>query len=153
MTSTHKILAVDDDPSICKLVAVTLRNRGFDVLTANSGTEALAIAAVERPDLVVLDIMMPGMDGKEVRRRLAADARTKDIPILHLSAVGEFEGQLEALDAGMVDFMTKPFKPSELADKVTQFLDPAQREALMRERKSKTAKLRTIVDIMHRERD
>lgn len=153
MGTTQKILAVDDDMSICKLVAVTLRGRGFDVKTANSGSEALALALAERPDLIVLDIMMPGMDGKEVRKRLAADARTKGIPILHLSAVGEFEGQLEAMEDGLVDFMTKPFRPSELADKVEMFLDPAKRDMLMRERKSKTAKLRTIVDIMHRDRD
>jgi len=151
VTTKGRILAVDDDPSICKLVAVTLRNRGFDVTTAGNGMEAIAMASTQRPDLIILDIMMPHMDGKEVRKRLHADARTKDIPIIHLSAVGEFEGQLEAMDDGLVDFMTKPFKPSELGDAVEAFLDPNQRELLQRQRKAKTAKLRTIVDIMHRD--
>lgn len=147
---TTKILAVDDEPSIVKLVSVTLTNRGFDVVTASDGEDALAKVAAEKPDLVVLDIMMPRMDGWEVRRRLKADEATARIPIVFLTAVGQFESQLQGLEAGLEDYLTKPFTPSELADLVEAVLSPERHEKLARARKKKEAKLRTIVDIMHR---
>jgi DNA-binding response OmpR family regulator len=150
----RKILTVDDEPSITRLVSATLMARGYEVISAGDGPTALVAAKVDLPDLIVLDIMMPKMDGKEVRRRLNDDPKTRDIPILFLSAVGDFEGQLEEMESGsFVDFLTKPFSPAELGDRVEKILDPKQREAYARERDQREAKLRRIVGIMHRDKD
>ncbi len=144
------ILAVDDEPSILKLVTATLEARGHEVLTADNGIEALATAKTKKPELILLDIMMPGMDGNEVRRRLASDPATSVIPVVHLSAVGDFAQQLEALDEGTVDYITKPFSPKELQQKVADLLDPAKREEMRKEHDRKAGKTRTIVEIMRR---
>ena len=149
-----KILTVDDEPSITRLVSATLMARGYEVTSAGDGPSALVAAKAEHPDLIVLDIMMPKMDGKEVRRRLNEDPKTRDIPILFLSAIGDYEGQLEEMESGsFVDFLTKPFAPAELGERVEKILDPTQRKAYARERDGREAKLRRIVGIMHRDRD
>lgn len=148
-----KILAVDDEHSIRKLVSVTLEGRGFEVDTAADGEEALAKIASDKPDLVVLDIMMPKMDGWEVARRMRADDSTKAIPIIFLSAAGRFESQLQGFESGSQDYVTKPFTPSELADVVAATLNPEQHDKVLHERHKKEAKLRTIVDIMHRSQE
>lgn len=150
---TFKILAVDDEPSISKLVAHTLASRGYEVVTANDGPTAISMAATEKPDLIVLDVMMPRMDGWEVRKRLKADPATKDIPIVFLTAVGQFESQLAALESGSEDYVTKPFDPAELAEVVGGILDPTHHPDGARHGARQKAKLRTIVDIMHRERE
>lgn len=147
-----KILAVDDVPSIVRLVEATLSNRGFYVITATDGLEALKMAKTEKPDLIVLDVMMPQLNGWEVRERLRADASTKDIPIVFLSAVGEFESQLKGLQDGLEDYLTKPFTPAELGGIVERILNPATHDKAASERDAKKAKLKTIVDIMHRDR-
>jgi CheY-like chemotaxis protein len=147
-----RILVVDDEPSIVKLVTATLEGRGHDVTPAYDGVEALAQAKLHKPDLILLDIMMPHMDGIEVRKRLAADKATKNIPVIHLTAVGDFDKQREALGDGATDYMVKPFTPSELAAMVSDTLDPRKREAMQRERAQKSAQLRKITDIMHRDR-
>ena len=149
---TAKILAVDDEPNITRLVSATLTARGYEVITASDGLEAVAKAESRKPDLIILDIMMPQMDGREVRRRLASKPETKDIPILFLSAVGEFENQLDSMESGFVDFLTKPFAPAELADRVAGILDPKKRDAYEKERGKREAKLRAIVEIMHRDK-
>src|SRR5690242_7892993 len=109
-----RVLAVDDEASIRKLVEVTLTNRGFEVATAVDGTDALDKIALDMPDIVVLDVMMPNMNGWEVRKRLRANAATKDLPILILSAVGEFEAQLQGMESDQDDYLTKPFAPAAL---------------------------------------
>ncbi|MBE0476377.1 MAG: response regulator [Coriobacteriia bacterium] len=147
-----KILAVDDEPSIVRLVQATLKARGHEVVTAGDGQEALLKARMEKPDLIVLDIMMPLLDGHETRKRLKADAATKDIPIIFASAVGELSQQLDTMEEGDEDYITKPFKPSELAELVADTLDPAKREELRKNRRQRKAKLRTMVEIMHRDR-
>jgi two-component system phosphate regulon response regulator PhoB len=151
-----RILVVDDEPSIVRLVTTTLRGRGHTVHEAHDGQEALDQTRLLEPDLIVLDIMMPVMDGREVRRRLLADPKTRAIPVIHLSAVGDFDEQLHAMDeveGGFTDYFTKPFAPRELADRVDQVLDPETREKAARDAHAKEAKLRTIVDIMHKKRD
>lgn len=147
------ILVVDDEPSIVKLVAATLESRGYHIIPAYDGDEALVKARNQLPDLILLDIMMPHMDGREVRKRLLDDPKTRDIPVIHLSAVGDFEQQLNAVEGGATDYITKPFAPSELADRVKDFLDPTKRELMLKEHKAKEAKLRTMVEIMHRKRE
>ena len=147
------ILAVDDEPSIVRLVTATLEKHGYTVIPAYDGEEALAKIKNHHIDLVLLDIMMPHLDGREVRKRLLADPATKDLPVIHLSAVGDFEQQLNAVEGGATDYITKPFTPSDLVDRVKSFLDPARREQILKEHKAKEAKLRTMVEIMHRKRE
>jgi len=145
-----KILVVDDEPSIVKLVTTTLEARGYTVFPAYDGREALTEAKIHKPDLILLDIMMPHMDGKEARKKLLEDPATADIPVIHLSAVGDFEQQLKATSAGVTDYITKPFTPKDLAQRVADMLDPTKRAHLAAERRGKESKLRAMVDIMHR---
>jgi len=147
-----KILVVDDEPSIVKLVEATLASRGYEIFKAYDGQEAIVEAKLHKPDLILLDVMMPHMDGKEARKRLLADPATKDIPVVHLTAVGDFDQQREALADGATDYIVKPFSPSELAGIVADLLDPKKREAMKKERSQKAAQLRKITDIMHRDR-
>ena len=148
-----RILVVDDEPSIVKLVKATLVARGYDVAEAFDGHEALVQVKLHKPDLILLDIMMPRMDGNEVRARLLDDAETRDIPVIHLSAVGDFEKQREAINEGMTDYIVKPFTPSDLAERVSDMLDPKKREKVKREHDKKSAQLRTLTDIMARKRE
>jgi two-component system, OmpR family, alkaline phosphatase synthesis response regulator PhoP len=145
----QKILVVDDEPSIVKLIKATLEARGYQVVTAFDGLEALTEAKTQKPDLIVLDVMMPHVDGLEARKRLLADPKTADIPVIHLSAIGDYEQQLKAVAHGVTDYVTKPFAPSELAQRVADMLDPAKREKVMAEHRRSQEKLRAIVDIMH----
>jgi CheY-like chemotaxis protein len=148
-----RILVVDDEPSIVKLVKTTLVGRGHTVDEAFDGVEAIAQAKLHHPDLILLDIMMPRMDGTEVRKRLLADPVTKDIPVIHLSAVGDYDKQRQALNEGATDYIVKPFTPSDLADRVADNLDPKKREQMAKEHHQKSAQLRTITDIMHRSKE
>lgn len=149
-----KILVVDDEPSIRKLLKVALTNRGFEVIEAQDGVDALGMVKAEKPDLVVLDVMMPGMTGHQVHDRLRQSAETKSLPILFLSAAGTFEEQHREIAADPnSDYLPKPFKPSEVADHIDAMLDPAKRQEFERERGRREAKLSKIVEIMHRERD
>jgi DNA-binding response OmpR family regulator len=147
-----KILVVDDEPMVIRMVTDALTARGFTVISAPNGYEGLIAARGEKPDLILLDVVMPDLDGHEVLSRLRKDERTKDIPVIHLSAVGDFDKQLQAMQDGSADYITKPIKPAELADRVEAFLDPAKRGQADRDTHAKTGKLRAISDIMHRDR-
>lgn len=146
-----KILVIDDEPMVVKMAADVLVARGHEVITAPEGYDGLLKAISEQPDLILLDVVMPGLDGHDVLKRLKKDERTRDIPVVYLSAVGDFDEQLHAMEDGSTDYITKPIRPSELADKVETYLDPAKRAMAAREAHLKAGKLRTIVDIMHRE--
>ena len=150
---SKKILAVDDEPTIVKLVSTALTGRGYEVVVAHNGQEALDKVALEHPDLVVLDIMMPKMDGREVRRRLAENPKTASIPVIFLSAVGDLDSQLDALEETKSEYMTKPFNPRELADYVDAMLDPGKSSELHKHRSQQVGKLRKMVEIMHRPHD
>lgn len=152
-TMGKKILAVDDEPAITRLVAAALTGRGFEVITASDGPEALDKAHFEKPDLIVLDIMMPRMDGREVRRRLAADPVTASIPVVFLSAVGDLDSQLDTLESSESEYLTKPFNPRELADYIEARLDPTKSDEFSRHRSQQMGKLRKMVEIMHRQQD
>ena len=117
------ILIIDDDPKLIDMLRRTLAYEGYRVLTAVDGHEALAKAQVERPDLIVLDWLMPGLDGIEVTRRLrAADAT----PILMLTARDAVEDRVEGLDAGADDYLVKPFAPAELLARIRALLRRAE---------------------------
>ena len=113
------VLIVDDDRRITDMLRRTLAYEGYSVVTAANGNEALAKAQVHRPDVVVLDWLMPGMDGIEVAKRLrAADA----VPILMLTARDAVEDRVEGLDSGADDYLVKPFAPSELLARIRALL-------------------------------
>src|SRR5580698_6660347 len=106
-----KVLVVDDDPSLLKALRIGLRARGDDVLAAHTGAEAITQVALEGPDLVILDLGLPDLDGIEVCRRIREFSQ---VPIVVLSAYGDERRKVEALDGGADDFVTKPFGMAEL---------------------------------------
>jgi len=116
------ILVVDDDPVIQKLLAVNFEMEGYHVVTAGDGEAALACVASERPDVVVLDVMMPKIDGIEVVRRMKADPATAPVPVLLLSAKAQAADVTEGLDAGADGYVTKPFDPVDLLERVASLL-------------------------------
>ncbi len=116
------ILIVDDTPLNLRLLSQMLEERGHKVRAVLDGAHALAAAQAVPPDLVLLDIRMPGMDGYEVCRRLKADARTQEIPILFISALGETEDKVKAFSLGGVDYIAKPFQVAEVLARVETHL-------------------------------
>jgi len=118
-----KILVVDDEPHIVKLITFSLTKRGYEVIAATDGPSAIELAGRERPDLILLDVMMPGMTGFEVARRLKADPATESIPIAMLSAKSQTYEITEGLECGAADYICKPFTPSDLAAKVSELLE------------------------------
>jgi two-component system, OmpR family, alkaline phosphatase synthesis response regulator PhoP len=107
----EKILVVDDEEDILELVRYNLDREGYQVVCAISGEEALAAAASERVDLIILDLMLPGIDGLEVARRLKQNTATREIPIVMLTAKGEEADVVAGLELGADDYVTKPFSP------------------------------------------
>jgi two-component system alkaline phosphatase synthesis response regulator PhoP/two-component system response regulator VicR len=110
----RKILAVDDEKHICRLVQVNLERQGYEVVTANDGKEALEKVQTERPDLVVLDVMMPYMDGFEVLQTLRRNPETRDIPVIMLTAKAQDADVFKGWQSGVDCYLTKPFNPMEL---------------------------------------
>ena len=121
-TNRETILVADDDEDICRFVEVNLRLEGFDVLIAHDGEEALRRAYDELPDLLLLDVMMPKVDGFEVCERLRSDARTKNISVIMLTARSLSADKVVGLTAGADDYMIKPFDPVELVARVKSAL-------------------------------
>jgi DNA-binding response OmpR family regulator len=120
-----RILVVDDEQSIRTIVEYALRDAGFEVLSAARGDDALALVRRDPPDLVVLDLMLPGMDGLEVCRRIRAE---RSVPIIILSARGEELDKVLGLELGADDYVTKPFSPRELVSRVKANLRRARAE-------------------------
>jgi len=117
-----KVLMVDDNPTNLQVLQATLEGRGYRLLAARDGASALTVAAKAEPDLILLDIMMPEMDGYEVCRRLKADPVTFEIPIIFLSALTQTEDKVKGLELGAVDYITKPFQPEEVIARVNTHL-------------------------------
>jgi len=124
----ERILVVDDEPKIVKLARDYLEKSGFQVLTAGDGQTALTMARRDRPDLVVLDLMLPGMDGWDVCRTLR---RESDVPIIMLTARAEESDQIVGLELGADDYVTKPFSPRALVARVRALLRRAQNQLKM----------------------
>lgn len=117
-----KILVVDDEPFIVELVKFNLESAGYEVITASDGHEALKLIEKDHPDLIILDIMLPGIDGMEICRALRFKMQTKDIPVILLTAkTGEIDKVL-GLEMGADDYITKPFSPRELVARVKAVL-------------------------------
>ena len=117
-----RILAVDDEPHILRLVSFSLSARGFEMLEASDGLAAIEVAEREQPDLILLDVMMPVLDGYETCRRLKANAETAHIPVVMLSAKSQKAEQAVGLEAGALDYICKPFTPKDLVEQVRGFL-------------------------------
>lgn len=113
-----KILVVDDEKNILELVRFNLEREGYQVLTAQDGARGLELAREKIPDLIVLDVMLPGMNGLEVCRELHQDTATKNIPIIMLSARAEELDRVLGLEIGADDYVTKPFSPRELLARI-----------------------------------
>lgn len=123
MTVKGHILAVDDTPASLKLLTDILKEEGYEVRSAISGELAVHAAVRNPPELVLLDIRMPGMDGYEVCRYLKAQAETCDVPVIFVSAVSETDEKVQGFEAGAVDFVTKPYQRSELLARVRTHLE------------------------------
>lgn len=117
-----EILVVDDDRDVAQSIELALRRRGFRVTLAYSGVEALKMLRRYCPDLMILDVLMPGMSGIDVCRRLRADANTADLPVIFLTARGQERDRIEGLRAGADDYLSKPFNLEELILRVNAVL-------------------------------
>jgi DNA-binding response OmpR family regulator len=113
-----KILVVDDEDDILHFLEMVLREKGYLVTTASGGHEALTRAQIDKPDLVLLDIMMPQMDGWEVLKLLRVDDDTRRIPVAMLSARTEAKDRVQGLQEGAIDYICKPFSLTELLGKI-----------------------------------
>jgi two-component system alkaline phosphatase synthesis response regulator PhoP len=114
------ILVIDDEPSIGRVVQFKLQQEGFKVRVATDGLEGLAYIKEEKPDLILLDLMMPGMDGFEVCRRLRAAPETVTTPVIILTARGQEMDRIRGVELGVLDFFTKPFSPQKLLERVKE---------------------------------
>lgn len=122
MPVAKRILVCDDDPVILRLLQVNLELEGYEVLSAHNGEEALEIASAERPDLVILDIMMPKLDGYQTAERLKAQDDTKEIPVVFVSAKAQLSDIEKGKSYGVADYLTKPFDPSDLLEIVERLV-------------------------------
>jgi two-component system phosphate regulon response regulator PhoB len=119
---SHRILVVDDEPDITALVAYHLARAGYRVSTAANGTEALKLARTERPDLIILDLMLPGVSGYDVLAELRRLDETRDVGVILLTARREEVDRIRGLTLGADDYLTKPFSPAELSLRVAALL-------------------------------
>ncbi|MEX1047343.1 MAG: response regulator [Actinomycetota bacterium] len=117
------ILIVDDDPVIRRLLQVNFRLEGYEVETAALGQESIELARSNTPDVIVLDVMMPGMDGWEVCRSMREESSLADVPIVFLSAKSQDQNPKDSKELGIAAYVTKPFDPSELVTIVERALD------------------------------
>jgi DNA-binding response OmpR family regulator len=140
------VLVIDDEEPIRLLCRVNLEVEGMTVLEAANGPDGLEQARDERPDVILLDVMMPVLDGWEVAERLLEDDATNEIPIVFLTARAEFRDRARGLDIGGVDYVTKPFNPLELASLVRDLLSRLGRGERDELRSEKLAALRRLME-------
>ena len=123
-TPKATVLIVDDDPDVVDMLGLMLRTKGFDVLKAYRGIDGFNVARRELPDVVLLDVMMPDIDGYEVYRRLRLDPETRDIPVIFVSAKGQDEDVEKGLSYGAQGYIVKPFRAAVLMDRIKAVLTP-----------------------------
>ena len=139
------VLVIDDEAAIRLLCRVNLEAEGLAVLEASDGRVGVERASTERPDVILLDVMMPGLDGWQVAEELVADERTRDIPIVFLTARADFRDRERGLEAGGIAYLTKPFNPVELAPLLRNLLDRLARGEGAAMRRERIAELRELV--------
>ncbi len=130
-----KILVVDDEKDIVDLVALHLQREGHEVVSVSNGLAVLPAAVKTSPELIVLDIMLPGLDGVQVHRRLRADSRTRDIPVIMLTARSQTNDRIAGLEGGADDYLTKPFSPRELMLRINAVLRRSQKVVMLAEQR------------------
>jgi phosphate regulon transcriptional regulator PhoB len=113
-----RILVVEDDPDISEMISYNLKKKGYEVMLAPDGEKAVTMSLSSRPDLMVLDIMLPAMDGLEVLKAIKQDGKTSGIPVIMLTAKGQETDKVVGLELGADDYMTKPFSPKELVARI-----------------------------------
>jgi len=141
-----RVLVIDDESPIRLLCRVNLEAEGMEVLEAADGPSGLEKARAERPDVILLDVMMPGLDGWRVAEELLDDNRTEEIPIVFLTARAELRDRARGIDLGGVDYVTKPFNPVELAPLVRDLLARVERGERDELRREKLSELRLLLD-------
>jgi two-component system alkaline phosphatase synthesis response regulator PhoP len=141
-----KVLVIDDEAPIRLLCRVNLEAEGMKVIEAADGPSGVDKARDESPDVILLDVMMPGLDGWRVAEQLLQDDRTVGIPIIFLTARAEFRDRARGLDIGGVDYVTKPFNPLELAPLVEGLLDRIDRGERDELRAEKLSELRALME-------
>ena len=124
-TNANKVLVADDEAYMVRLLEMTFKKGGFEVICCRDGNEALAAAITAQPQLIVLDVIMPGLDGLGALRQLKENPATKNIPVVVLSAKGHALTRQETEQAGAVQFFTKPFSPIQLLEDIKKILEPA----------------------------
>jgi len=140
-----RVLVIDDEAPIRLLCRVNLEAEGMTVIEAKDGPSGVEKAKQEHPDVILLDVMMPGLDGWRVAEELLEDGNTRDIPIVFLTARAEFRDRARGLDIGGVDYITKPFNPVELAPLVRGLLGRLERGERDELRREKIADLRALM--------
>ena len=120
----HKVMVIDDEPDIVKLVKISLEMANFEVIEAFSGKEALEKTQKVIPDIFLLDIMMPEMNGYEVCQRLKSQDRTRNVPVVMLTAKGQKGDVEQGLKVGADEYIIKPFDPYELGEQIHEILQP-----------------------------
>ena len=141
-----RVLVIDDEAPIRMLCRVNLEAEGMEVLEAADGPSGLEKARSETPDVILLDVMMPGLDGWRVAEELLDDGRTRSIPIVFLTARAELRDRARGLDLGGVDYVTKPFNPVELAPLVRDLLERVERGERDQLRREKLTELRAMLE-------
>jgi DNA-binding response OmpR family regulator len=145
-TVATRVLVIDDEAPIRLLCRVNLEAEGMEVLEAADGPSGLAAARAETPDVILLDVMMPGLDGWRVAEELLDDERTQTIPIVFLTARAELRDRARGIDLGGVDYVTKPFNPVELAPLVRSLLARVSRGERDDVRREKLTELRSLLE-------
>jgi DNA-binding response OmpR family regulator len=140
-----RVLVVDDEAPIRLLCRVNLEAENMEVLEAADGVSGVEMARAERPDVILLDVMMPGMDGWQAAEQLVEDETTQHIPLVFLTARAELRDRARGLELGGVDYITKPFNPVELAAVVEGLLERVRRGERDELRREKIAELRTLL--------
>jgi len=141
-----RVLVIDDEPPIRLLCRVNLEADGMQVLEASDGPTGLEKARNEEPDVILLDVMMPGLDGWQVAEALLDDRRTSSIPIVFLTARAEVRDRARGLDLGGIDYVTKPFNPIELAPQVRELIQRVDRGEREEVRREKLTELRDLLE-------
>jgi DNA-binding response OmpR family regulator len=140
-----KVLVIDDEAPIRLLCRVNLEAEGMDVVEAPDGPSGLESARSEKPDAILLDVMMPGLDGWTVAERLLEDEETRDIPVVFLTARADVRDRVRGIDLGGLDYITKPFNPVELATLVRGVIEAVERGEREQTRREKIEELRALL--------
>jgi DNA-binding response OmpR family regulator len=142
-----RVLVVDDDELICDLVSETLSFEGYEVTAALSGEQALRMLESSQPNVILLDVMMSGIDGFEICRRVLGNPVTQNIPVIFLTAKGQFEDELRGYEEGAFDYITKPFHPLSLAPTIREILEAGGHHDLEEKRRRRIEKLRSLLNV------